>query len=139
MAEQKPEIMSRETVGNGIHDPHHYRIYSDDGGTPVRMYADPDISWLVWNLKPGQENSTHVHPERAHALVVLGGSGLYVLGEKEETFPIQQGTYIIVPRGTVHGVRNTGSEPLSYLTISNNNQAVNTRTPVGEQAQMGGR
>lgn len=103
------------------------------------MFADQDISLLVWNLQPGQENSTHAHPERAHTLVMLTGSGLYILGEQRQTVPVKKGDYIIVPRGTVHGMRNTGAEPLSYLTISNNNQAQNVRTPVGRQARMAGR
>ena len=136
---EKPEQIDPANLGNGIVDPSKYCVYSGDGGLPARMFADQDISLLVWNLQPGQENSTHAHPERAHTLVMLTGSGLYVFGEKQETVPVKQGDYIIVPRGTVHGMRNTGSEPLSYLTISNNNQAQNVRTPVGEQARMGGR
>lgn len=136
---EKPELITAETLGNGVVDPSNYCVYSEDGGLPARMFADQDISLLVWNLQPGQENSTHVHPERAHTLVMLTGSGLYVLGDKQETFPVKKGDYIIVPRGTVHGMRNTGGEPLSYLTISNNNQAQNVRTPVGDQAPMAGR
>jgi mannose-6-phosphate isomerase-like protein (cupin superfamily) len=138
MADARPQMITADTLGNGIHDPYKYCLYSEEAGTPVRIYADQDISWLTWNLLPGQENSTHVHPERAHSLIVLTGSGLYVLGDgpQQQPIPVQKGVYILVPRGTIHGMRNTGAEPLSYITISNNNQAVNTRTPVGEQQRM---
>ena len=40
---------------------------------------------------------------------------------------------MIIPRGTIHGIRNDGAERLSYANVSNNNQESYVREAVGEQ------
>jgi len=84
-------------------------------GTPV--YRDSDLSAAVFTLLPGQAHEPHTHPATSHAWVVLSGEGecLMADGRVEQ---LRTGTLCIHPKTTVHGVRNTGSVELVYLTIS---------------------
>jgi quercetin dioxygenase-like cupin family protein len=87
----------------------------------VSIYGDEtDMSVVVWNLEPGQENPLHSHPGNAHTLYVLEGQGIYTRGGAPAE-PIRAGQCIIVPRSVVHGVRNTGSTRLSYLAVTSLN------------------
>lgn len=118
MARANLEQLTPETLGRGVHDPLAYRQYSTDDAHAVRMYKDVDISLVVWNLEPGQEGAMHSHPESAHAFLVLCGSGEYMQGD-QDVVPIKAGDCVIIPRQQVHGIRNTGSERLSYLAFTN--------------------
>jgi mannose-6-phosphate isomerase-like protein (cupin superfamily) len=105
------------TLGDGVHDPRTFQRFSTDRANVVRMYADQDLSLVVWNLEPGQENDLHQHPENAHALLVLEGQGEYLRGARGSV-PIQAGDCVIVPRGQLHGIRNSGNVRLSYFAIT---------------------
>ena len=131
--------LTAETLGDGILDVTPWAVYSTEGGKSVRMYTDQDVSITMWNLLPGQEHSAHLHPERAHIMVVLCGTGEALIGEARKRVPLKQGDYYIAPRNVIHGILNTGTEPLTYSTISNNNQAQNMAVPVGEQQRPAGR
>jgi len=109
--------MDPQTLGSGVHDPRAFRRFSEEKATVVRMYADEDLSLVVWNLEPGQENDLHQHAENAHALIVLEGEGLY-LKDDGSSAPIKAGECVIVPRQKVHGIRNTGATRLSYFAIT---------------------
>jgi quercetin dioxygenase-like cupin family protein len=131
--EESHEELTLETLGSGIHDPRDWRRFSSEQATVTRMYGgDADCSSVVvWCLQPGQENSTHVHYESAHFIVVLEGSGLCLRGEGQPADPLKAGQVLIVPRGVVHGIRNDGHEPLSYAAYSTIGWK---RETVGEQA-----
>lgn len=111
------ESTSPETVGPGVHDPRAFCRFSPEEATVVRMYSDDDLSVVVWNLEPGQENPPHVHPENAHTLTVLEGEGCYVEADGSET-PIKAGDCIVVARASIHGIRNPGPARLSYLAVT---------------------
>ena len=112
-----PEALAPETLGEGVHRPDEYILYSPENARSVRMYKDQDISLVLWNLEPGQMTRPHAHPESAHTFLVLCGNGEY---EKGEAAPvaIEQGDCVIIPRGVVHTIRNSGSVPLSYLAFT---------------------
>ena len=131
--------LTAETVGDGIHDVTQWAVYSKEGGKSVRMYTDQDVSITVWNLLPGQEHSAHLHPERAHIRVVVCGTGEALIGEAKKRVPLKEGDYYVAPRNVIHGILNTGTQPLTYATISNNNQERNVAVPVGEQQSPAGR
>jgi quercetin dioxygenase-like cupin family protein len=108
---------SRETLGTGVLAPSAYCRFAPDEALVVPVYGDDDLSVVVWNLEPGQENAPHVHATNGHTLLVLQGSGVYLRGDAEPV-PIQTGDCVIVPRGVVHGVRNSGATRLSYLAVT---------------------
>ncbi len=130
MAAVREKQMTPETLGNGVYDPSNFRHFAPEEATVVLMYGqDPDVGVVVWNLEPGQENSTHTHPDSAHVITVLAGSGEYL--KDGSPVPIKAGECLIVPRGVVHGLRNTGGERLSYLAVTNVSPSGYTRTPTG--------
>jgi mannose-6-phosphate isomerase-like protein (cupin superfamily) len=125
------KVKNKETLGNGIFNPKDHQVFAAEEATVSLVYSgDDDISAVVWNLEPGQENSNHVHETNAHLMVVLQGSGVYVRDEKDE-IPIKAGDCLIIPRNLIHGIRNTGNERLSYL--ASNSPGVYRRDSVGPQ------
>ena len=112
-----PEALAPETLGAGVHRPEDYIEYSLENARSVRMYKDEDISLVLWNLEPGQATRSHAHPESAHTFLVLCGRGEYERGEARPV-PIGEGECVIIPRGVIHTIQNTGSAPLSYLAFT---------------------
>ena len=110
--------MSPESVGDGVYDPKDFRGFSPEGPTVVGMYGDDiDMSIVIWNLEPGQEDPPHSHATNAQAIYVLEGTGVS-LREEAPPVPIKAGQCLIVPRNVVRGIRNTGDARLSYMTVS---------------------
>ena len=109
--------MPPDTLGSGVYDPRTFEQFRPEEGTIVPLYKDQDVSVVVWNLAPGQENSPHSHPTSAHVLWVLEGEGQY-LKDDAVPVPIKTGECAIVPRGVVHSIRNTGRGNLSYLAVT---------------------
>jgi quercetin dioxygenase-like cupin family protein len=118
MQSTEAPTLTRDTLGTGVYRPDAYRRFSPEAASATRMYKDEDISLVVWNLEPGQENAQHSHTENAHAFLVLTGEGVY-LREDADPVPIRAGDYVIIPRQVLHGIRNTGTERLSYLAFTN--------------------
>jgi quercetin dioxygenase-like cupin family protein len=108
-----------ETLGTGVLDPGDFQIFSSEEEMVVGVYRDGiDIRHvIVRNFEPGQENPLHTHPENAHCIYILEGSG-EVLRPDGPPVPIKAGQIWIVPRGLEHGIRNSGSTRLSYLGVT---------------------
>jgi mannose-6-phosphate isomerase-like protein (cupin superfamily) len=108
-----------EGVGNGVFNPKDFQIFSPEDETVIGVYRDGiDIRHvIVRNFEPGQENGLHIHPENAHCIYFLEGSG-EVFYRDSGPFPVKAGQVWIVPRGKEHGIRNTGSTRLSYLGVT---------------------
>ena len=99
------------------------RKFSPEKATVVPVPSAPDeLGMVIWNLEPGQENAPHMHPLNGHAFIVLEGGGLFLNGEPgapdftEE--PIKVGNVIMIPRGNIHGIRNTGTVNFSYCALT---------------------
>jgi mannose-6-phosphate isomerase-like protein (cupin superfamily) len=108
-----------DTLGTGVLNPEDFQIFSPEEEMVVGVYRDGiDIRHvIVRNFEPGQENPLHTHPENAHCIYILEGSG-EVLRPNAPPVPIKAGQMWIVPRGLEHGIRNTGSTRLSYLGVT---------------------
>jgi mannose-6-phosphate isomerase-like protein (cupin superfamily) len=108
-----------ETLGDGVFNPEDYQIFSPKEEMVIGVYRDGiDIRHvIVRNFEPGQENPLHTHPENAHCIYILEGSG-EVFYRDGAPIPIKTGQVWIVPRGKEHGIRNTGSTRLSYLGVT---------------------
>ena len=105
------------TLGDGVYDPRDFRTFNLEEATVVRLYHDdPDASVVVWNLEPGQENDSHEHPSNLHVFYILEGQGTYL--KDDESVSVRAGQCVIIPRGQAHGIRNTGTERLSYMAVS---------------------
>lgn len=128
-----PGMLTPETLPSGTLNPLAFRKYSPEKETVVPVYADSaDLGIVSWNLMPGQSNESHAHPSSAHCFIVVEGEGLYLKGQPGSPgyaeYPIKQGDAVVIPRQQVHGIRNTGSRPLSYFAI--------TTTAGGEYARV---
>lgn len=86
---------------------------------PVRsvVTASPDATIVAWYVKPGQHIKAHRHPCGQDTWIILSGQGEYVINEAGETRSIQAGDIVIAHTGEVHGLRNTGSEVFSFISV----------------------
>ncbi|HQH72345.1 MAG TPA: cupin domain-containing protein [bacterium] len=80
-------------------------------------------------IKPGQA----LHPAHRHAeeeyLVITEGSGVWHLDGKE--YPAKKGDVLYTEPWVMHGLVNTGSEPLTFFVVKWNSKGV---TPPPEPA-----
>jgi quercetin dioxygenase-like cupin family protein len=90
---------------------------SDD--EPIRsVITESEHSVVVaWYIKPHQVIPAHIHPHGQDTWTILSGSGSYYLDEQGNTQTIKVGDVVVAPIGSVHGVINTGAEPLIFISV----------------------
>jgi mannose-6-phosphate isomerase-like protein (cupin superfamily) len=72
------------------------------------------VTWV--DIAPGAEQRAHSHEESEQVYVIVRGSGqMQVAGDVEE---VGEGDLVFIPPATDHGILNTGSEPLVYVTAA---------------------
>ncbi len=72
------------------------------------------VTWVEG--APGSEQPVHGHPESEQAYVIVRGSGVMRVGDEfQEVGP---GDLVLVPPGSGHSIRNTGSEPLVFVSAA---------------------
>lgn len=69
----------------------------------------------VIHVDPGQQLSLQSHAKREEHWVVTRGSGEVVLNDK--IVPVKAGTYIHIPLGAKHRMRNTGAVELEFIEV----------------------
>ena len=138
----RPASPGPETVANnGVITGKNLAKFEDDGANIVSgVYGDSTSgetnNLVIWCLKPGQENSTQWHENISHIFIINEGEGTYMSGPafkapeeapeataesmdyKPTLTPIKAGDIIVIPKQTVHGIRNTGNTNLSYIAVS---------------------
>jgi quercetin dioxygenase-like cupin family protein len=104
--------------------PHHRVFHVVDhlqpsDGEPIRSVMDEtnDAAVVAWTVKPGQRISPHVHPDGQDTWTVIAGAGDYQIDASGRTVRIAAGDVAVAPAGAVHGVLNTGSEPLVFVSV----------------------
>jgi quercetin dioxygenase-like cupin family protein len=75
----------------------------------------PEFVMLTEDIPSGQAISPHRHPHSDEILFIYGGTGLASLAGHEAS--VAAGATIYMPRNTVVGLRNTGTEPLRIVAI----------------------
>jgi len=114
-----------------VFNPEDFQSFHPDEPMIVGVYRDGiDIRHItIRNFEPGQVSDLHIHPENAHCIYILDhpenahciyileGSG-EVLRDGAPPLPIKVGQFLVVPRNTLHGLRNTGDRRLSYLGVN---------------------
>lgn len=66
-------------------------------------------------LKPDQEQHLHKHEQQDKCYLVLSGKGTFTVADTTQS--CGPGDLILAPAGIIHGVKNDGDEPLSFITI----------------------
>lgn len=72
------------------------------------------ITWVEG--APGSEQQVHSHTESEQVYVIVQGRGSMRVDEKRQT--VEKGDLIFIPPGTGHAIRNTGHEPLVYVSAT---------------------
>lgn len=97
----------------------------------LRNERDGQVSYLL--LAPGQfgsnqmaitmvqgesgsEQPMHSHPEAEQVYVIVSGTGLMKVSDEEQE--VTPGTLAFIPRGAKHAIRNTGRDPLLYVSAT---------------------
>ena len=75
----------------------------------------PEFVMLAEDIPPGQAIALHHHPHSDEILFIHAGTGLASLGGRQAV--VTSGATIYMPRNTVVGLRNTGTEPLKIIGI----------------------
>jgi len=86
---------------------------------PIRseITSSKDASISAWIVKPGQTLALHIHPNGQDTWIVLSGSGHYVLDAQGSKRMIQAGDVVVAQAGEMHGVINSGNEPLTFVSV----------------------
>jgi mannose-6-phosphate isomerase-like protein (cupin superfamily) len=72
------------------------------------------ITWVEGS--PGSEQALHAHPANEQVYVIVRGRGVMkVAGEEQE---VKAGTLVFIPLGADHAIRNTGGEPLVFVSAT---------------------
>lgn len=87
----------------------------------------PEYQQLLWGhpqtcgmrsgrvfLKPGESIGQHSTKQHEELLVFLSGQGLALIGENQP-HKISKGKVAYIPPETLHNMKNTGTEPLTYI------------------------
>ena len=81
----------------------HYEVLLKESGIQVKRIE----------IKPGQRFSLQKHLKRSEKWIVIAGAGTATIGNKEIFVSI--GSFIEVPCGQIHRLKNTGREPLVFI------------------------
>ncbi|WP_303722544.1 cupin domain-containing protein [Malonomonas rubra] len=90
--------------------------FSKEKANKVQLGETANSRSTLWCLLPGQHIHPHVHAGD-HIWVVLEGEGEF-LQEGLEPTSISAGAVLLAPAGDSHGVNNSGSQGLVFVSIS---------------------
>lgn len=95
------------------------RFLQPSDGEPIRsvVTASKDAAVVAWYVKPGQRISSHLHPDGQDTWTILSGHGEYFWNESGESMHISAGNVVVAHTGEVHGVLNTGPDPLVFVSV----------------------
>jgi mannose-6-phosphate isomerase-like protein (cupin superfamily) len=68
-------------------------------------------------MVPGSLSKRHAHARSEQIWIVEQGEGLLLLAD-DRAERLRAGDIVRTPAGEVHGVENTGSDPLIYLAVT---------------------
>ena len=72
------------------------------------------ITWVAG--EPGSMQAVHGHPDNEQVYVIVRGSG--VMQVRDEMEEVGEGTLVFIPPGAAHAIRNTGNEPLVFVSAT---------------------
>lgn len=95
------------------------KFFQPADGEPVRSVVteSKDAVVVAWYIKPGQEIPPHIHPNGQDTWTVLSGKGEYYLDKTGTKKQIVAGDVAVAHTGCVHGVFNSGDEPLVFISV----------------------
>ena len=102
-----------------------------------RKHGIEGISFCMEEQSPGKKMRIHKHLNNDELIFIHQGKGTLTMGE--ESIDVKTGDVAFVPRGTWHGLDNTGSEKLlmafQYSPAGFEEYFIENGTPVGSPAK----
>ena len=88
-------------------------------GEPIRSVVteSKNSAVIAWHVNPGQCISAHIHPDGQDTWIIQSGAGDYRLDKAGTTKRIKAGDVVIAHQGETHGVLNTGTDPLIFISV----------------------
>lgn len=94
----------------------HEHVFEERPWGRFEILRDQDLfKSKVIHVDPGQQISYQSHAKREEHWVIVKGQGEVVLND--EIVPIRGGSYIHIPKGAKHRIRNTGSEVIEFIEV----------------------
>jgi quercetin dioxygenase-like cupin family protein len=92
---------------------------------PIRSVVteSKDAAVVAWHVSPGQHISAHLHPDGQDTWIIQSGLGEYWIDKAGTTKRIKAGDVVIAHKGEIHGVLNTGTEPLIFVSVVSPSQS----------------
>ncbi len=75
----------------------------------------PDFKSKKMSVNPGQQLSYQSHKQREEHWIITTGQGEVVLDDV--VHPVRRGSYIKIPLGAKHRIRNNGTEVLDFIEV----------------------
>jgi len=101
-------------------------------------YGVDNISFCMEDMIPGRKMRVHKHLNNDELIFIHKGEGTLTLDE--QTTEVKTGDVVFVPRGTWHGLDNTGKENLlmdfQYSPAGFEEYFIENGTPVGMPAKV---
>ena len=72
------------------------------------------ITWVEG--EPGSEQPMGSHPGNEQVYVIVRGRGIMRVGDEQQE--VGPGTMVFIPPGAGHAIRNTGEQPLVYVSAT---------------------
>ncbi|MAF37094.1 hypothetical protein CL622_08325 [archaeon] len=137
--EQVDESITQEPVADGVADTDsvetstesgidmanllrtiaHEEEYHDEAFVKKILYTGLQET-IIYCLKSNQAMNSHVHSDVDQTLYMIKGTGTMTLGEEEKV--VNAGDVVFLPQNTKHDLKNTGSENLVVLQVTNSAQ-----------------
>ncbi len=95
------------------------QFFQPSDGEPIRaVVTESDHAVIVaWYIKPQQIIPAHTHPHGQDTWTILAGEGAYYVDREGNNELIKTGDVVVAHIGSVHGVINTGNEPLIFISV----------------------
>jgi len=92
--------------------PLHQRFFLRD---VVTALENPNLSVHRGRIEVGGEIVPHPHAHQTETFYILSGTAICTLGERQ--YPVRAGSCCVAPPGMLHGLKNTGEEPVELLAL----------------------
>lgn len=98
-----------------------YAPRNERGGQVSRLLFAPQLGstrlGVTWvRGEPGSQQGLHPHDHSEQVYVVVRGRGLMIVDD--EALEIEAGSAVLIPAPAKHAIRNTGIEPLEYISAT---------------------
>ena len=108
----KPGMLIQTAEQEEYSHPRHDRFFMRD---IVTALENPNLSVHRGRIEVGGEIFPHPHDTQIETFYILSGEAICTIGGK--TYPVSAGHCCVAPAGTVHGLKNSGDQPVDLLAI----------------------